>query len=58
MIGETLPTHALDRLISPILIIEAKRNPVAAAEIKLTQIAMQVLLGAVLVDAVPRLKIE
>ena len=58
-IRQALADHAVDRLIGTILIVNAKRNPVRIAEITLAQIAVQVLLGAMLIDApVPRLKIE
>jgi hypothetical protein len=50
-IRESLAGSTLDRLFGPILIVDAKRDTVAIAEIKLGQIAVQVLLSAVPIDA-------
>jgi hypothetical protein len=41
----------LDGLIGPFLIINAKRDPVAIPEVKLRQIAVQMFLGTVLINA-------
>ena len=50
-IGKALAADALQRLTGPFLIVNPKRDAVAVAEIKLCQIAVQVLLSAVLIDA-------
>jgi hypothetical protein len=43
-IRESLASRALDRLLSSILIVNAKRDAVAVVEIKLRQIAMKYLI--------------
>jgi hypothetical protein len=50
-IRESLTGCTQNGLIGPVLIVNAKRNAVAVAEIKLRQIAVQMLLSAMLVDA-------
>jgi putative SOS response-associated peptidase YedK len=46
-----LPTIPLHRLIGSVLIVDAKRNPAVVAEVEFRQIPVQMLLGAVLINA-------
>src|SRR5689334_13996249 len=50
-VGQPLPNDALQRLLGARHVIHTPRDAVAIAEIELREIAMQVLLFAVLVDA-------
>ena len=50
-IGEALPNRATQRPLCPVKIVHAKGNAVGVAEIKLTQISVQMLLSAMLVNA-------
>ena len=58
-IGQALANDAFGQLIRAVGIIHAKRNAVVMTEIKFRQIAMQMLLGAMLIGAAhPRLNTE
>ena len=50
-IGQTLANDALSQLVGALSVIHAKRNAVVMTEIELRQIAMQMLLGAMLIGA-------
>jgi hypothetical protein len=50
-IGETLANNALERLVRPLHVVHAECDPVVVPEIELGEIAMQMLLAAVLIDA-------
>src|ERR1700735_668047 len=50
-ICQSLPGNSLKRAACASIIIHAKRNAVAVAEIKLREITVQMLFGAMLVDA-------
>ena len=50
MIGEALTLTAPDCRKRPVFIIETKRSAGVVAKIKFREIAMQVLLGAMLID--------
>src|SRR5712671_4761230 len=50
-IGESLPDDALQRPLSALYIVNAKSNAIAVAEIELGQISVQMLLFAMLIDA-------
>jgi hypothetical protein len=50
-IGQTLTSSALNREGAPFGIVHAQGNAVRISEIELAQIAVQVLLGAMLIDA-------
>src|SRR5438270_8813292 len=51
LIGETLPNDTTEHLVGASRIIAAGGDAVAVAELELCQIAVQVLLGAELIDA-------
>jgi hypothetical protein len=58
-ICQSLSDHTFNHLVRAVLIINTKRNAVAVPEIKLCQIAAQMLLSTVLIDAfMPRLKFD
>ena len=48
-VRESLAGGTSNGLIGPVLIVNAKRDAIAVAEIKLCQIAVQMLLGTVLI---------
>jgi hypothetical protein len=50
-IGEPLPLGSVKNPDGSVFIINSERNAVAVAEVKLRQIAVQMLLRAVLIDA-------
>lgn len=50
-IGQTLSSRPLNRFVCPVLIVNAKRNAVAVAEVEFRQVAVQMLLRAVLINA-------
>lgn len=50
-IGQPLAYRATDRAIGALAVVNPELGAVAVAEIELCQIAVQVLLGAMLVDA-------
>ena len=51
LIGQSLADEALKHPVGPLQIVTAERHAVAVAEIELCQIAVQVFLFAVLIDA-------
>jgi hypothetical protein len=51
MIGQALAVRAFDRRQRPVNVAAPPRDPVIVSEIKFREIAVQMLLGAVLIDA-------
>jgi hypothetical protein len=57
-VRETLALDTLHGKDRTFPIVDAKRHAVRIAEIEFGKVAMQMLLAAMLIDAMPRLKIE
>jgi hypothetical protein len=51
LIGEPLAFHALQKTLCAVLIVYAKRDAVVIAEVEFSKVAVQVIVSAVLIDA-------